>query len=260
MKDVLEGKTILIGKEPEKGRLLIGVKGMTKAITMGQIGSVPNSVSRCKPAEGIAHCQIEIDQAGNMTLTNMKAQNVTYVNDVEIMSKRIDATSTIMLGKDKFDINVMEILNAVQQILRGNSGGTGGTGNAGPYSIKHLKDTWDDYNGSIKKIRIRQRNIGLLASIPFSLTMIGGALIAFVPEIQSFAKIFTGVAAIVMLYGFYKRSTDKSIEEIEQLKDKFQDRYVCPNPKCHHYLGEWPYKILRQNKNCQYCKCQWTEE
>lgn len=250
--DNLKGKTILIGKEPEQSRLLIAIKGTSQITTLGQIGSVPNSVSRCKPTEGVAHCQIEIDLTGNMTLSNMKAQNVTYVNGAEIMSKRIDATSTITLGKDKYAIDLNAILNAATNLISSII--------PPEYSIKYLKDVWDEYSGSLKKIRIRQKNIGLLASIPFSFTMLGGALIAFVPEIQSFAKVFTAVAAIVMLYGLYKRFTDKSIEEIEQLKEKFQDKYVCPNPKCHHYLGEQTYKILKQNKNCPYCKCHWTKE
>lgn len=274
MIDALKGKTILIGKEPGQGRLLIAIKGAPKVTTLGQIGSVPNSVSRCKPAEGVAHCQIEIDQTGNMTLTNMKAQNVTYVNGFEIMSKRIDSTSTIMLGKDRFGVNVMEILNAAQQILiaiggsrsgnngPGNVGGAGGAGiqPGGPYSIKHLKDVWDDYSASLKKIKIRQKHIGLLSSIPIAFTMLGTIIIGVAPEIRPFAIVFTGIALIVMLIGLYLRFTDKSIEETEKLNEKFQDRYVCPNPKCHHFLGNQSYKILRQNKICSYCKCQLTEE
>lgn len=256
MIDALKGKTILIGKEPGQGRLLIAIKGVPKVTTLGQIGSVPNSVSRCKPAEGVAHCQIEIDQMGNMTLTNMKAQNVTYVNGFEIMSKRIDPTSTIMLGKDRYAIDLNVTLNTAAKLVS----------KVMPpppppeYSIKHLKDIWDDYSASLKKIKIRQKNIGLLSSIPIAFTMLGGLIAGVAPEIRPFALIFTGIAFVVMLIGLYLRFTDKSIEETEKLNDKFQDRYVCPNPKCHQYLGNTPYKLLRQKKNCPSCKCQWTEE
>ena len=159
MVDVLKEKTIFIGREPEQGRLLIAIKGIPKIATLGQINSVPNSVSRCKPAEGVAHCQIEVDQASNMTLTNLKAQNVTFVNGAEIMSKHINMASTVALGKDKFGINVTEVLNTAQKIMmlvervpsgNGCSGGGGGTG-GGPYSILHLKNVWDDYSGSLKR-------------------------------------------------------------------------------------------------------------
>ena len=141
----------------------------------------------------------------------------------------------------------------------GGAGGGGGTG-SGPYSIKHLKNVWDDYSGSLKKIKIRQKNIGLLSSIPMAFTMLGTVIIGIAPEIRSFAIVFTAIALVVMIIGLWLRFTDKSIEKTEQLNEKFQDRYVCPNPKCHHFLGNQPYNILKQNKNCPYCKCQWTEE
>lgn len=249
MKDVLEGRTILIGKEPDQGRLLIAVKGVSKVATIGQIGSVPNSVSRCKPAEGIAHCQIEVDAFGGLKLTNLKAQNVTYVNGAEFMWKQIDQnTDSVALGKDKYVINVKEVLDTARKLF-------GET-----FDISPLKDVWDDYSASLKKIKIRQKHIGLLSSIPIAFTMLGGLIAGVAPEIRPFALIFTGIAFVVMLIGLYLRFTDKSIEETEKLNDKFQDRYVCPNPKCHQYLGNTPYKLLRQKKNCPSCKCQWTEE
>ena len=267
MIDVLKGKTILIGKEPGQGRLLIAIKGMPKIATLGQINSVPNSVSRCKPAEGVAHCQIEVDQAGNMTLTNLKAQNVTFVNGAEIMSKRINTASTVALGKDRFGINVTEVLNTAQKIMmlaggisggNGGAGGGGGTG-SGPYSIKHLKNVWDDYSGSLKKMKIRQKNIGLLSNIPMAFIMLGSVVIAIVPEIRSFAITFTVIAFVVTIIGLWLRFKDKSIEKAEKLSKKFRKRYVCPKPECHRFLGNQPYDTLRQNKNCPYCKCKWTE-
>ena len=68
----LKGKTILIGKEPSQGRLLVALPGSGKSAAIGLPGSVPASVSRCRPAEGIAHAKISIDQSGNIILTNLK--------------------------------------------------------------------------------------------------------------------------------------------------------------------------------------------
>ena len=80
--DNLRGKTILIGKEPGNGRLLISVniKGQVKNTTLGEMGCVPSCVSRCIPSDGVAHCKIDIDISGNITLTNAKPQNTTCVN------------------------------------------------------------------------------------------------------------------------------------------------------------------------------------
>ena len=87
----LKGKTILVGKEPGNGRLFVSVKinGQPKTAAIGEMNSVPNSVSRCKPAENTAHCKIEVDATGNLIVTNLKPQNVTYVNGAEIVSKKV---------------------------------------------------------------------------------------------------------------------------------------------------------------------------
>lgn len=255
MKDVLKGKTILIGKEPGQGRLLIAIKGLPKIITIGQIGSVPESVSRCKPAEGVAHCQLEIDEVGNLTLTNLKAQNVTLVNNGEIMSKRVNTASTVLLGKDRYPIDLSVILDAAEKLFV-----TVVPPTQPKFSIKHLKDVWDEYNENQKKIKIRQKNIGLLSSIPIAFSMFGGLLAGVAPEIRSFALVFTGIALVIMFIGLYLRFTDKSIEKSEQEQEKLQNKYVCPNPKCRHFLGIQSYNILKQNKGCPHCKCLWTTE
>ena len=144
MIDVLKGKIIFVGREPEQGRLLIAIKGIPKVATLAQIGTVPNSVGRYKPEENIAHSQIKVDQVGAMTLTNLKAQNVIYVNGAEIQSKRIDTASSITLGKDRFGINVTKVLNTARKIMTlvervpgGNGSSSGGDSIGGePYSIK----------------------------------------------------------------------------------------------------------------------------
>ena len=89
--DILKGKTILVGKEPGNGRLFVSVKinGQPKTAAIGEMNSVPNSVSRCKPTENTAHCKIEVDNSENITVANLKPQNVTYVNGAEIVSKKV---------------------------------------------------------------------------------------------------------------------------------------------------------------------------
>ena len=112
MVENLKGSTILIGRESDNGRLLVSlmINGTAKTAAMGSAGSVPNCVSRCKPAEGVAHCKIVIDGGGNMTIVNMKPANVTYVNGVEIVSKRISESSNVELGKDRYRLNVDSML------------------------------------------------------------------------------------------------------------------------------------------------------
>lgn len=267
MMDNLKGKTILVGKEPGNGRLYVSVNvnGQHKVAPIGEMQSVPNSVSRCKPGENIAHCKITVGENGEMTITNMKPQNVTYVNGTEVMSKRLKAGSRIELGKDRYVMDLNAVIMAAQKIV--------GVTHVQPtyskpapqmptqeYSIRHLKRVWNEYNNSMKSIKIRQRNNGLLSSIPMAFSMFGGLVAGVAPEVREIALVFTGIALFIMLIGFYKRFTDKSIDESEELTEEFQHNYVCPNPQCHHFMGNQPYNVLRQNKTCPYCKCKLTEK
>ena len=87
----LKGKEILIGREPLKHCLLIGVKSgsQIKSSIIDKERSLPNSISRCILNEGKAHCKISVGQDGMMVIHNLKAQNVTYVNDMEVESREL---------------------------------------------------------------------------------------------------------------------------------------------------------------------------
>lgn len=252
----LKGLTIWIGKEPGHGRLLVAMKinGQVKALPVGAIGSVPNSVSRCLPADEVAHCSIAVNEQGAMTLKNLKPQNVTYVNGTEIASKRITPESRITLGQEQYAVDLPAVIDAAKQIVGSMPK------QPGEYPLKPLQPVWDSYNNKLKEIKIRQKNIALLSSVPMAFSMFGGLIAGVAPEIRQFALVFTGIAVCIMLYGLYKRFTDKTLEETEQLTEQFQSQYVCPNPDCRHFLGTQPYKILRQNNNCPYCKCKFTDK
>lgn len=257
--DNLKGKTILVGKEPGNGRLYVSVSinGQHKTAAIGEMQSVPNSVSRCKPGENAAHCKIAVGENGEMTITNMKQQNVTYVNGTEVATKRIKAGCRIELGKDRYAMDLNAVLQAARKIV--------GMMPAPPapaqeYSIRHLKRVWKEYNDSIKGIKIRQKNLGLLSNIPMGFSMLGGLVAGVYPQVREVALVFTGIALLIMLVGFYKRFTDKSIDEMEALTEDFQRKYICPNPDCQHFMGNQPYNVLRQNKNCPYCKCKLTDK
>lgn len=233
--DRLKGKTILIGKEPGQGRLLVAVSGGKAAAIPA---TVPNSVSRCKVAEGIAHAKITVDQNGNMVLTNMKAQNVTYVNGSEIASKRILPTYTVELGKDRFNINLPVVIETVKKIL---DTVAPPHPQQQPVNIKHLERIWLHYHDSLKHLREKQKKVNLIRSGCGIFTMCAMPCIFFLGPI---GYALTGVGVLGNIYSFVGLKNDNTSDEQERLAEEFQDSYVCPN--CGKFLGNISYKMLKK--------------
>lgn len=264
----LKGVTILIGKEPGLGRLMVSarINGQVKSVFIGNAGSVPDCVSRCRPEEDVAHCKIETTNDGTMVLTNLKQQNVTYVNGREIVSKKITADSSVELGRDRYRINLGDILDAIRNIADARQTSPQSK-SVKEYSILPLKKIWNAYNDEMFDLQKRQKNLAVVKSLYLPLTVLSSLVgiaakhIGLQPEISStLSYIMYAIAAIVLFYGLYRSFADKSLEQKVKITEKFQDNYVCPNPDCRHFMGNQPYKILRQNSSCPYCKCKFVEK
>ena len=266
---MLEGKTILIGKEPGNGRLMIAVRGpgVAKTATIGAIGCVPASVSRCKPAEDAGHCLLTIDQNSVMTLTNLKPQNVTYVNGMEIMTKRVTSDSNIMLGKDRYAINLDAILDVAKKLVGQASGQAQGS-QMEEVSIKHLRSVWEKYDSTLLDLQINQQKKANQQRLQGILSM-SGMFLAILPSVtkwdlpewvQSIRVIFI-VAALGLAFYFFitgSRIKDSFLWKKRELDQALIKDYVCP--KCGHYMGTQPYQVLSQNKKCPYCGCKYSEK
>ncbi len=261
--DNLKGKTIFIGRDPNQSRLLITVSG--KGAVIGNANSVPNTVSRC--ANGTAHAKIDIDQNGKMKITNLKPANATFVGGVEISSKHIELNSKVELGKDCFAIYVNRVIKAAEILV--------GVGTPPPpspslkkYDITPLKYVWKEYHDNSIEMRKRQKKLGILSRVPMFFTIGSGALTALVrlfnlpSGIVAFGCVMFFCGIIMLIYSFIKSKNDNTIEEMDELTEKFQERYVCPNPDCHKFLGNMSYKLLKNqyNMHCPYCKCEWVEK
>lgn len=275
----LRNKSILIGKEAGQGRLEIVVIGSSKPLIgfIGNPGTVPNTVSRCKPAENMAHAKLDIDSNGNMTLSNMKPQNITYVNGGEIESKRISHDAAIALGAEQYAVNLTTILNSAKQLVKlvqhsqPNAATPQPTTPEKPkkvYNIKHLEAVWNRYHDEMKEIQKRQGEKGFMARLPMLFTMICGTLTAisigsdWANAIKIICGIFTGIALILMIYSLVNAKSDTSIEDKERLIEEFQEHYCCPNPECNKFLGNQSYKMLKKQTSmrCPHCKSEFIEK
>lgn len=257
----LKGKTILIGKEEGQGRLCVAVGG--KVAALGQLGSVPASVSRCMPQKGMAHAKISVDNDGTMTITNMKSANVTYVNGIEVMSKHISPNSQVALGKDMFAINLNKVLAIAEKLEEVSE-----LPAPREYNISHLRRVWNDYHNKTIDRQKHQQRLGLVSSAGMLFTFGGGALMALGGKMgldgimQDLMPYLTAIGGIVFILSFVLRSRDKSIENAERTTEEFQEHYVCPNPDCNKFLGNISYKLLKKQygMQCPYCKCKYVEK
>ena len=256
--DKLKGMTLLIGKKPVEGCLLVAftLKGQLKTLSLGAPNSVPGSVSRCKAAEGVAHCKLAIDQNGKMVITNLKQENVTYVNGMEVQSKKVGPDSTVELGMDRYAINIGTIVENVAKAID----------KVMPpppkeYSISHLEAVWTDYDTrrtneqlSEQKKNNLQRLGGILSSC--------GILFMFFEGMGNLRFVFTGVSVVIALVFFFRglNTSNSLLMRLKKIDEDFQQKYVCPNPDCRHYLGNKPYHLLRQDKSCPWCKCRYVEK
>lgn len=255
---LLKGKTIFIGKEPGQGRLLVVLKinNQWKATTVGALESVPNSVSRCLPLEEKAHCSITMDANGGMVITNLKPQNVTCVNGIEYNSKKITENSHISLGKDNYSLDLAAVLDAVDKLIAALP--------PEPKSIKHLEQVWEEFETTNDTITLRQQQKANRRMLPMLIGSASGLIAPIMAIVSSTATLCVTIPiSIISFIIYFKNYTEKdtSVEDRKVALNKFIDNYVCPHEKCnHHYLGNQPYKVLRQNKKCPYCGGEWTED
>lgn len=257
--DKLKGKTILIGKEPGQGRLMVAVSGCGKSAVIGTTGIVPGCVSRCKPAEGVAHAGIVIDANGAMVVKNIKPQNITYVNGRETVSKRIELTDAVELGKDRYRIDLSLVLETAKKLVGGQVETGGGSNGGKTFNIAHLEMVWDNYHDELNDLREKQKRVNLIR------TGCGIFTMCAMPCIYLFGRVgyvLTGIGIVGNVYSFFILKNDNTTEEQERITEKFQEHYVCPNPECNKFLGNITYKLMKKqySMHCPYCKSEYVEK
>ncbi len=253
----LNSKTILIGRDPGMSNLLFAIKESGKTSTIGNPGSVPYSVSRCRINEGVAHAKIEIDENGEMTLYNMNSSNSTFVDGVEISICRINANSNIELGKDRFKLKLSLVLEAALQNVP-----------ALPEDISHLKDVWEKFEAEMDRIVMAQQNMSKKRMLPIMVSSASGIL-SGVGALVSLSTLWvtlpvTGVVSFLYFKNY--NTKDTSYEDRRIANNEFQQNYVCPS--CGHFFGNLGYELLKnQLRNpkdhkmyCPKCKCEFIEK
>jgi len=230
---------IIIGRKPETNQLKITIGKQAKVC--GTENSVPNSVSR-------THFSLTAVEGGGFTLKNLNPANETFVNGVSVESKQVTQQDKIELGASRYVFD-WGLIAEVSPVL---------------IDIRPLHKVWNDYNKERRKIQVQQGRFNAIKSLTGVLTM--GAMIAMFFEnnkdggsggfnirmvLYVLAIVFNIVAFVITYI-----NASKIPEKTEALDRKFRKRYICPNPKCGHFMGNQPYDILAQGKACPYCRAQ----
>ena len=197
------------------------------------------------------HCKITSNGDGTYTIENM-SQNGTFVDGRKILKTKVSADTVIQLGPN-FAIKVSELL----PVTRTDNNPT----TSKEYSLKPLEEVWLDYHDSLLDLQSKQHKLGLLIRIPMFFTVGGGVLTAVIGNDLRFIALGFGILGLLsMIYGFIKSKNFVFAEEKDKLDRVFIEKYVCPNPECHHFLGFTPYNILCQDKTCRYCHCKYNSK
>ncbi len=258
MNRILFGRKILLGREQEQSRLFVALMfgNQPKAAPLGTAGSVPQSVSRCQPKEGKAHCSIEIDDTGKMYVTNLKSQNITCVNGLEVNTKRLNEGDSLTLGCDHFPIDLNAVFDVAARIVN----------KVEPppppeFNIDHLKPMWETFQKEQLDDEIRRNRNAQMGRLPMVFTMSSGALSALSAaqgwKITPITLVLTGLGLVLMVYFFIKGMKDDSATRRRERAAAFKKNYVCPNPECGYSLKNFEFEDLIKQKKCPKCGCIW---
>jgi len=202
----------------------------------GSVGSVPPTVSR-------QHCSLTpLEDGSGYVLKNLKVENTTYVNGVEVQSKRVTTADKVELGGARYELDWSFLKGILQETV----------------DISKLRVIWEAYESQQMAQQIADRKFNVLRSSTGIVTLTAAAA-SFITGRNPYLIILY-VSAVLITLGFtikaYRDST-KVPQKLAAFKKNFQKRYVCPN--CNHFFGFQPFDVLKQNGACPYCKTKFKK-
>ena len=192
------------------------------------------------------HAALTREDNGDLLLEDLDSTNGTFVNDCQIMKKKVSSGDKISFGTN-YTIYVSDILKSDNDYSE---------------EFAQLKDVFDRYIR--EKIVIQTKNqfkTRLFQSLPFAMVGVFGIMIHFLRKTSNSLLIISFIIAICApVAGIYfgARQSAKIPELLQRLAHQFKIDYVCP--KCGAFLGEIPWESLNNKKQCPVstCKAKWT--
>ncbi len=254
--EAIKNVTVLIGRENGTNSLIFAapIAGKMKLGRLSEPGTVPNTVSRCVAESHVAHCRLDFNAQGAMTLTNLKPENCTFVNGLQIESARISKADSVELGADRYGVSLSQLVAALSKLMPKES--------PKPVDVRHFKAVWREYKRRTDMIKKKQQRLAILSRTSSLFFMGAGAVGGVVKSITGHDTQVIGncllvsscIGLIVLLVSLYMQWKFNASKEADAAKEWLKRHYRCPN--CHKiFLQE--YDILRNDYSaCPKCKSE----
>ena len=223
---------IKYGRDEATGKLRLKVGGKQK--NEGADKSVPQSVSR-------EHVQISICDDSSIILKNLNIENDTYVNGTPVEQKKIKKGDVIELGSDHYRLEWNVIEPFIPLFV----------------DITPLRAIWESYQKEKMEYQVKEKKFNAAKSFTSVLTM--SAILVGAVDVGrsgiSLRAIMYGIAICISIFFAAKSWIDasKMPKKYLDLEKRFKRQYLCPNPKCKHFMGITDYELFSQNKKCTHC-------
>ena len=115
---------IIIGRDAKTSQLNVIIGQQT--LRLGAPGSVPQTVSR-------QHCRITVTEGGTYLVENLKAANITYINNVGVEKKSMRREDSLALGTDRYQVDTKAVFAAIDKAVPKTA------------DIRPLSKVWEDH-------------------------------------------------------------------------------------------------------------------
>lgn len=242
----LAGHIILVGKKPTGNDLMISVNsnGKTRSACTTAFGRVPGSVSRCKPEHDIAHCKISIDSNGVVSITNVKSENYTFVNGMEVVSKKINSKSTVELGPNRFRIDITEIISIASKLISRIPEG-------------NLKNARSKFETAMRSSRQEAKSNIAVCNTFTALAILAGITTIILKKAEPYTLLYiaplvlTAIAAVFTVLKFTTLYKMRHVDAQRNAIKEYIKEFSCPN--CGAFIGDIPYEKLKSMPQCPEC-------
>ena len=196
------------------------------------------------------HCKVTTNPDGTYTVENLSGAG-TRIDGRDIVRATARKESIIQLGP-VFKAQLGDLLVS-KRILEEPA-----RPEVPSFNISHLRNVWEDFNRTNIEKAEEQRKINLIRAGIGIFTMCTFPVAAFFGPL-AFVLTAIGVAGSIYSFVGLKNSETPSARVARQ--DEFDDRWVCPNPKCNHTLLAKNYKrLVNDYRSCPFCQCKYVEK